>query len=245
MKITVCALLVFTLGSAVLADETNLTLTVDGIIYSNVTFGTVTPATVVIRHSTGAATLPLAKLPADLQQRLGHGASGTATNRVPDQPSITADLNAFRQGEILDDLKATKCFVVACSTRGAPATEAFGEDKPFSDEANVLRDFIQLKLKSNLGKIPIKSFSEFAAMTGSELDGVTICYVTVDTVGAGDYPIAYNVSLEVRARWTRQTYAVSSIGICNRRQLEGAVKLATTQLVEQFAVSLMTVRGKY
>ena len=132
-----------------------------------------------------------------------------------------------------------------CSTRGAPATEAFGEEKPFSDTANVLRDFIQLRLKNDLGKIPIKSFSEFAAMKGSELDGLTFCYVTVDTVGAGDYPIAYNVSLEVRVRWLCQTYAVSSIGICNRRQLEGAVKMAITPLIEQFAVTLMKVRGEF
>lgn len=54
------------------ADDTNLTLTVDGITYSNVTFGTVTPSSVSVRHSTGVATVPLAKLPPDLRQRLGY-----------------------------------------------------------------------------------------------------------------------------------------------------------------------------
>jgi hypothetical protein len=174
-----------------------------------------------------------------------YGASSTSTNRAPDRPLTTADLDVLRQGGLLDDFKATKCFLVFCSTRGAPATETFGEEKPFSDHANVLRDFIQLRLKNDLGKIPIKSFSEFAAMKGSELDGLTFYYVTVDTVGAGDYPIAYNVSLEVRVRWLCQTYAVSTIGICNRRQLEGAVKMAITQLTEQFAVTLMKVRGEF
>jgi len=54
------------------ADDTNLTLIVDGVTYSNVTFGTVTPLSVSIRHSSGIARLPLAKLPPELQQRFGY-----------------------------------------------------------------------------------------------------------------------------------------------------------------------------
>lgn len=53
------------------ADETNLTLTVDGVTYSNVTFGTVTPSSVSIRYSEGIAKVPLTKLPPELQKRLG------------------------------------------------------------------------------------------------------------------------------------------------------------------------------
>lgn len=56
------------------AAETNLTLTVDGITYSNVTFGTTTPATVGVFHSSGIASLPLAKLPSDLQKQFGYDA---------------------------------------------------------------------------------------------------------------------------------------------------------------------------
>jgi hypothetical protein len=52
--------------------ETNLTLTVDGVVYSNVTFGTLTPSWVSVRHATGATTIPLAKLPPDLQKQFGY-----------------------------------------------------------------------------------------------------------------------------------------------------------------------------
>lgn len=54
-----------------LSDETNLTLTVDGSIYSNVTFETKTPSTVSIRHSSGIASIPLEKLSPELQRRFG------------------------------------------------------------------------------------------------------------------------------------------------------------------------------
>lgn len=72
MKIGFCVLLVFVLGGVVFADETNLNLTVDGVTYSNVTFGTATLTTVTISHSSGIATLPLAKLPPELQTRFGY-----------------------------------------------------------------------------------------------------------------------------------------------------------------------------
>ena len=54
------------------ADVTNLMLTVDGITYSNVTFGTLTPGSVSVRHNTGVASIPLAKLPPDLQKQFGY-----------------------------------------------------------------------------------------------------------------------------------------------------------------------------
>jgi hypothetical protein len=50
------------------ADETNLTLTVDGVTYSNVKFGTVTPSSVTIFHRGGVASIPLEKLSPDLQK---------------------------------------------------------------------------------------------------------------------------------------------------------------------------------
>jgi hypothetical protein len=72
MKRASVFLLCFIAMQSVLANDSNLTLTVDGTTYSNVTFGTVTPSSVSFRHSTGAATVALAKLPPDLQQRLGY-----------------------------------------------------------------------------------------------------------------------------------------------------------------------------
>lgn len=54
------------------AAETNLTLTIDGITYNNVRFVHPTPATVTVFHSTGVATIPLAKLPPDLQKQFNY-----------------------------------------------------------------------------------------------------------------------------------------------------------------------------
>ena len=54
------------------ADEPNLVLTVDGITYSNFTWGTVTPSSVSIIHKTGVARIPLELLPPDLKKRFGY-----------------------------------------------------------------------------------------------------------------------------------------------------------------------------
>lgn len=54
------------------ATETNLTLMVDGVTYSNVTFGTVTPSSVTIFYRSGVARIPLEKLPAELQKQFGY-----------------------------------------------------------------------------------------------------------------------------------------------------------------------------
>ncbi len=71
------------------ADETNLMVTADGVTYSNVTFGTVTPVMVSIRHSVGIASVPLAKLQPELQKRLGY-----------DPQKATEYQAAQQQGEI-------------------------------------------------------------------------------------------------------------------------------------------------
>jgi hypothetical protein len=68
-------LLVVSAVVASFAGETNTlptTITVDGITYSNVIWRTVTPATVSIFHQTGVASIPLEKLPPELQKRFGY-----------------------------------------------------------------------------------------------------------------------------------------------------------------------------
>lgn len=84
------------------ADETNLTLTVDGVTYSNVTFGSVSPSSVSIRHSTGIARLPLAKLPPELQQRFGYDPQKAADwqkakQKAEQQKAIQARLQYARR----------------------------------------------------------------------------------------------------------------------------------------------------
>lgn len=63
-------LLLLLLTAATALADTNLT--VNAVIYSNVTFGSRTPSTVTIFHSAGIATLPLAALPPDVQKSLGY-----------------------------------------------------------------------------------------------------------------------------------------------------------------------------
>jgi serine phosphatase RsbU (regulator of sigma subunit) len=63
------------------AAESNLTLTVDGVTYSNVTFGTATPSSVSVRHSTGVASIPLEKLSPELQKRFGYDPQKAAASR--------------------------------------------------------------------------------------------------------------------------------------------------------------------
>jgi hypothetical protein len=70
---SLCVLLLSCLAiQSAFAAETNLTLTVDGVTYSNVTFGTVTPSSVTIFFKTGVARIPLEKLSPDLQKRFGY-----------------------------------------------------------------------------------------------------------------------------------------------------------------------------
>jgi hypothetical protein len=71
----VAVLFLVSVVAASFADETNTlptTITVDGVTYSNVTWRTATPATVTIFHQTGVASIPLGKLPPELQQRFGY-----------------------------------------------------------------------------------------------------------------------------------------------------------------------------
>jgi len=91
------------------ADETNLTLTVDGITYSNVTFRTVTPATVNIFHKTGVATIPLEKLPLELQKRFGYDpqkAAGYRRAETERAAEIQAAQNRGRIGETRAQIEA-------------------------------------------------------------------------------------------------------------------------------------------
>ncbi|MGA2138689.1 MAG: hypothetical protein ABSH14_07495 [Verrucomicrobiia bacterium] len=71
-------LLAFTAANA-LAQQASTTnpaaptqITIDGTTYTDFRWGRVTPATVTLFHKTGVATIPLEKLPPDLQQQFGY-----------------------------------------------------------------------------------------------------------------------------------------------------------------------------
>lgn len=70
--------------AASFAQETNslpTKITIDGVTYEDVRWGTVTPATVTIRHKIGVATIPLEKFPTDLQRRFGYSPDKAAEYR--------------------------------------------------------------------------------------------------------------------------------------------------------------------
>ena len=73
-------LCVFT-AAAVLAQDTNTTITINGVTYENVRWGTVTPTTVSLFHKTGVATIPLSTLPPDLQTRFGYDPKKVAESK--------------------------------------------------------------------------------------------------------------------------------------------------------------------
>ena len=58
--------------SGVTSNALPVTITIDGTIYENVRWESVTPSTVTIFHKTGVATIPLKALPPELQKRFGY-----------------------------------------------------------------------------------------------------------------------------------------------------------------------------
>lgn len=75
---------------AVATNALPATITIDGITYSNVIWRTVTPATVTIFHQTGVASIPLEKLPPELQQRFEFDPHKAADYRAAEQSAQAA-----------------------------------------------------------------------------------------------------------------------------------------------------------
>lgn len=86
MKHIIAAMLLA--GCCLAAADEPVVLTVDGLVYSNVTFGTVTPFAVSVRHSSGLMSVPLAKLPPELQQRFGYDPEKAVKYREAEARSI-------------------------------------------------------------------------------------------------------------------------------------------------------------
>ncbi|MGO9529130.1 MAG: hypothetical protein ACLPT4_01795 [Verrucomicrobiia bacterium] len=86
MKAVRVAVLLFVFAvAASFAEDTNTlptTITVDGVTYSNVTWRTATSASVTIFHETGVASIPLEKLPPELQRRFGYDPQKAAAYRA-------------------------------------------------------------------------------------------------------------------------------------------------------------------
>jgi hypothetical protein len=107
---------------SVRSQETNdvpqpTTITVDGVTYEDVRWGTVTPSAVSIFHKTGIASIPLEKLPPELQQQFGYDPNKAAEYRAAEadalakkraaQQAQTGDLAQPNQSQPGEGLKGT------------------------------------------------------------------------------------------------------------------------------------------
>ena len=71
--------------------------TIDGFTYENVRWGRITPSTATIFHKTGVATVPLEKLPRDLQEKLGYDPIKAKQYRRAEAEARAAWLQAKQQ----------------------------------------------------------------------------------------------------------------------------------------------------
>lgn len=119
-----------TLTNAVASNS----FTIDGFTYENVRWARVTPSTVTIFHKTGVATLPLEKLPLDLQKSFGYDPikaeryrQAEAKARAAWQQAKQQRLQLLQQQQAEEDrrkrLEATAmdfhCKIMALDERGA------------------------------------------------------------------------------------------------------------------------------
>jgi hypothetical protein len=97
--IAVATMLVMLTGAAVAQSSvTNATLTAGGVTYTNAVFVRVNPWAATYKHNTGIASIPLAQLPAELQQKFGFDPVKAAQYRGMD--------NAAQQRYLVQDAAA-------------------------------------------------------------------------------------------------------------------------------------------
>jgi hypothetical protein len=87
--------------SAVTSNALPDTITIGGVTYSNVTWRSVTPATVTIFHSTGIAAIPLGDLPPELQKQFGYDPQKATAWQATQQKSAAARADAERRQALL------------------------------------------------------------------------------------------------------------------------------------------------
>lgn len=92
---------------AAFAEDTNLTITVDGVTYQNVRFRSTNAVSVTVFHSRGVATIPLEKLSPDLRQQLGYDPQRAAQWQAAQQKAATEAAEAKRKAAASVEWKLT------------------------------------------------------------------------------------------------------------------------------------------
>ena len=101
------------------------TVTVDGVTYEDVRWGNVTPSAVTLFHRTGVASIPLEKLPPELQQQFGYDPKKAAEYRAAE-----AEAQARKNEEQARDAARLRLVATGESRSGVPSFNT--AESPFS-----------------------------------------------------------------------------------------------------------------
>ncbi len=176
---SVCRLTVvlfFFAVSASFAQQTNplpTTIAVDGVTYSNVTWRTVTPATVSIFHQTGVASIPLEKLPPELQQRFGYGPQKAAAYRTQESVVTQRRLVEIQAKEQLREQREAEALEAARKQQEAQAqAEQARQQLVASQQASANAEIIQvLHIDGAINPLPGGGYVAQLALTNQ----TTVC----------------------------------------------------------------------
>jgi hypothetical protein len=172
----VCVLVLFFVVAcgASFAEETNTlpaTITVDSITYSNVTWRTVTPATVSIFHQTGVASIPLEKLPPELQQRFGYDPQRAAAYRAQESAAAQQRMVDAQAGERLRQQREAEALEAARKQQQAQEERA-REQLAANRKANANVEVLQvLHVDGGINFLPTGGYVAHLALTNH----TTVC----------------------------------------------------------------------
>lgn len=157
--------------AAIASDQTNALppkITIAGETYEDVTWGTVTPSSVSIRHKTGIARIPLESLPPALQQQLGYDPKKATAYR-----SAEAAAQAQREKQSAESkvLKASERQPVETQLRQQNINTSVPQHEQKKSAAAIEK--IQFLA---VGAIQPSSGGRFTAALRS-IDGVKVCAV--------------------------------------------------------------------
>ena len=164
MRFTLPALVTAFTARILLADQAGLIVPVDGAIYSNVTWGTVTPATVTLFHATGVATVPLENLPRDLQQRFGYDAEKARAYRESVQKAEFARWEAWQKQQAERRAQQAREDAERQAMLAQRSTEMNTRPTPVTE----------LRFVSVANRVPLGPEVYRAVLVGADGNGVTV-----------------------------------------------------------------------
>lgn len=164
------------------AEETNTlpaTITVDGVTYENVRWGRVTPTTVSIFHKTGVASIPMEKLPPELQKQFRY------------DPKKAAEYQAAK-------VRAEQ----ARRAKQAAQIEEYKRDKASQDEAEARAKWLESSAPSDWDDVETQALAAEISALQRELDS-TPAFISHGRDGEriiGTNPHHWSLTDQIRAK---------------------------------------------